>query len=537
MDIHKIKELYENKQNLTEYFKLSQNKTELSSAEVELIYDLQSGNYSSRYEYDDAYKKYKDKYTDEIVYHINSLNFKFNSILEAGIGEGTTFCDVIKKLDKPKIKKFGLDISWSRLAYAKKFLKKNSLKNTKLVTGLLENLPFLENSIDIVYTSHSIEPNRGKEKEILKELYRVTNNYLILLEPSYEFGNKKQQERMDKLSYAKNLSKYCEELNYKIIKHELIKSHSRENNRTSIIIIEKSTKENANKGFLACPQTKIKLLKNKNFYYALESFYSYPILKNIACLNIENKILSTKLQNFIPLHKEHPKYNEERFIKSLKETLKKKISKDTYYFNTIGFLAIQENLEDAEFVENINQIIKDFSNAKFKAFIFNRDLENKIKEKFPLATLELIELKNTFTIYKNTQVYLSNIFRSQIDTQILMYLRNYSIDTMGIGLYLDRQTITLRQHEIDNPSYYYKFFRNLEFLGFKNKDIEKYGNSFHELYFKKASSKYNVDINFSLDESISKAYLYWNLKIGLADSKYFKDALIFAKNFVRLKND
>ena len=195
MDIQKIKKLYDQNQNLTEYFKTNQNKNNLNSQEIELIYDLQSGNYSKKYENNKAHKEYKDKFTDEIIEHINNLNFKFDSILEAGIGEGTTFVNVIQKLDILKLKSFGVDISWSRLAYANKFLKKHSIKNVKLATGLLENLPFLENSVDIVYTAHSIEPNGGKEKEILKELFRVAKNYLILLEPSMnlEMMNKKRE--------------------------------------------------------------------------------------------------------------------------------------------------------------------------------------------------------------------------------------------------------------------------------------------------------------------------------------------------------
>ena len=32
------------------------------------------------------------------------------------------------------------------------------------------NIPLLDDSVDIVFTSHAIEPNRGREKQILKEL-------------------------------------------------------------------------------------------------------------------------------------------------------------------------------------------------------------------------------------------------------------------------------------------------------------------------------------------------------------------------------
>ncbi|MGO5065110.1 hypothetical protein [Clostridium sp. LCP25S3_F8] len=51
--------------------------------------------------------------------------------------------------------------------------------------------PLKGNSIDIVYTSHFIQPNGRKEKETLMELYRITNKYLIILELAYEYQTKK----------------------------------------------------------------------------------------------------------------------------------------------------------------------------------------------------------------------------------------------------------------------------------------------------------------------------------------------------------
>ncbi len=537
MDIQKIKKLYDQNQNLTEYFKTTQNKNNLSSQEIELIYDLQSGNYSKKYENNISHKEYKNKLSDEIVNYLNNLNFKFDSILEAGIGEGTTFVNVIQKLNILKLKSFGVDISWSRLAYANKFLKKHSIKNVKLATGLLENLPFLENSVDIVYTAHSIEPNGGKEKEILKELFRVAKNYLILLEPSYEFGNDEQKERMDNLSYAKNLSKYCEELGYKIIKHELLKNHSVENNKTEIIIIEKSTKKTKTKDFLACPETKTKLFKNKNFYYSAESFYSYPILENIICLNSENKILSTKLENFIKLDKTHPRYNEQMFLKSLEEPMDEKI-KDIYCPNCIGFLATEENLEDEEFVGYINQIMKDFPNCKFKALVFNNSLNSKIKNLFVLKDLEIIKISNIYEVFQNIEIYLSNYertFNDNYENKIIQFIREYSTDILGIGIGLQRKNISAYKLEINNPNYFQKFFDHLEYLGFDNNDTIKYGKTYHEIYFKKACEKYGVDIGFDMNENISKAYVYWYLKLGLANHEFFKYSLEFGKKFAKLQ--
>lgn len=418
MDIQKIKELYEKNENLTEYFKKVQKKDTLTSQEIELIYDLQAGNYSNYYENDQKHREYKEKYTDEIIEHINSLDFKFNSILEAGIGEATTFFKIIQKLNNPKLKSFGFDISWSRLAYAQKFIKKYKLKKVKLVTGLLENIPFLDNSVDIVYTSHSIEPNGGKEKEILKELYRVTKNYLILLEPSYELGDKNQKKRMDRLSYAKNLTLHCKELGYKIIKHELLNNHTKSENLTSIIIVEKSRKKSIDKYFFSCPETKTKIYKKNNFYYSPESFYCYPILNKIICLNSMNKILTTKLNYFFGFNKNDPSYSKHKFIYSLKKInwdktyLKKdpfynkneRKIKDLYSSNSIGIFALEEFLNDKDFVNYIKELIKRFSKTKFVIFYF----DDKIKYLFEEIYSNILD-RFVFIIPENITDVLSNI--------------------------------------------------------------------------------------------------------------------------------
>jgi ubiquinone/menaquinone biosynthesis C-methylase UbiE len=524
LDIQKIKKLYDQNQNLTGYFKTTQNKDSLNSQEIELIYDLQSGIYSRNYENNKIHREYKDRFTDEIIEHINNLNFKFDSILEAGIGEGTTFVNVIQKLDIPKLKSFGLDISWSRLSYANKFLKKHSIKNTKLVTGLLENLPFLENSIDIVFTAHSIEPNGGKEKEILKELFRVTKNYLILLEPSYEFGNDEQKERMDKLSYARNLSKYCKELGYKIVKHELLKNHSVENNKTEIIIIEKSTKKTKTKDFLACPETKTKLFKNKNFYYSAESFYSYPILENIICLNSKNKILSTMLDKFITLNKNDPRYYEQIFFKSIEETINEEKIKNTYYPNCIGFLITKENLEDKIFCKFIYELSKTFPNNRIFAYGFNYNNKELLQKKFPLGNNIIFTiLKNIKQITKDINTWIESA--SNPKGKLFSYLLYESENTLCFNIENNMNTSLKELSNTDR---------------FKNHIFVKHPNFFHfenasDNLFEMLCNEMNITYN---ENMLYKDFLYKHIEFNLNDkeaNKFYTQRVNKLRDFINNK--
>lgn len=297
MQIINLKKRFDRHENLTEYLKNEQKKEKINSKEIEIIYDLQAGAYTKNFEAIENTRNYYNNYASEIIEHLEKLPITPASILEAGVGEATTLTHVLKKLNLPKLTSYGLDISWSRLKYAEKFLLKNNIQNFNLCTGDLNSLPFSDDSFDIVYTSHSIEPNGGNEKEIIKELYRITKKYLILLEPSYELASSEGKLRMDKLGYCKNIEMHCKNLNLKVITHQKMNNVAREENITTITIIEKKSKtSDTKKHIYQCPETKQELLQKDNFLY--NDYYIYPIIMNIPALNRNNKILATKINEF-----------------------------------------------------------------------------------------------------------------------------------------------------------------------------------------------------------------------------------------------
>lgn len=286
-----LKSLYEQGKNISallrEEMGLQRNTPEI----IEIAYDLQTGSYIASMENAEM-AEHKRNYTSEIAKTILSL-CKPMSILEAGVGEATTLSGVLQHL-QAKVSSFGFDLSWSRVAYAKRWLQSQGISNTTLCTGNLLHIPFADNSIDVVYTSHSIEPNGGNEEPILQELFRVTRKFLILLEPGYELANDEARRRMDYHGYCKNLKGIAESLGYDVLEHKLFPFTSNPLNPTAITIIKKGEDAVPPSHILACPKFKTPLEEIGNMLFSPEALVVYPIVGGIPCLRIENGIFASK---------------------------------------------------------------------------------------------------------------------------------------------------------------------------------------------------------------------------------------------------
>ena len=127
----------------------------------------------------------------------------------------------------------------------------------------------------------------------MEELYRVTRNYLVLLEPAYELADRAAQERMKKNGYITDLKGTAERMRLKIIEHRMFDLSMNDKNPTGLMIIEKKSEEqNAPK--FSCPVSGTPLTKYVDCFFSEESLLAYPIIGNIPCLLPENAIIATQ---------------------------------------------------------------------------------------------------------------------------------------------------------------------------------------------------------------------------------------------------
>ena len=178
---------------------------------------------------------------------------------------------------------------------AKSFSVSQNCPNIQFFTGDMLNIPVVDDYFDLVLIVCSLEPNGGKEKELLQELHRVCRNYMILLEPCYEFAGEEARQRMQKHGYITNLLQAARELDYHVETYELYGSNLNELNPIGIMIIRKN-----GRGFpdtdcpFADPETKRPMVRYEDSFYCSDSMLAYPIIQSIPCLQKNNAVVAAK---------------------------------------------------------------------------------------------------------------------------------------------------------------------------------------------------------------------------------------------------
>lgn len=285
-----IKEVYEKGGNIIQHLKGDNTLEQNSDESIMVSYDFQAGSYIEAYKNNPATF---EKYTDAIAKVINELDVECTSLCEVGVGEATTLACLLPKLrHSPRV--YGFDLAWSRCRYAINHLQQRNIQNCFIFMGDIFDTCFADSSIDLVYTSHSIEPNGGREKEAITELMRITKKYLILLEPAYDLADAKARQRMDEHGYIKNLYSSAVDLGFNVIEYRLFGVSVNPLNPTGLLIIEKDPyDEEVIENPLVCPITKTPITKIKDSYFTKEGLLAYPSIDGVFCLMKHHAVVAT----------------------------------------------------------------------------------------------------------------------------------------------------------------------------------------------------------------------------------------------------
>lgn len=262
-------------------------------------YDLQAGSYASFFEngiasgcyvndqkVDMSGKDFVLQTTKKIMEYLTPLKCK--NLIEIGCGEATTLGEIAQGLSFHGVKQvWGCDISPSRVAVGNNFLKKHypQVKAT-LFAGDMFQLPFADNSFELVFTYHAMEPNTGREREAIKELYRIASKYVVLIEPTFELGNDETKRNIEKHKYVRNIEATVKALGYKIVLFKLFEI-GKWSNQSSIMILEKNLEEavSAQPKF-ACPlcKTSLNAAEGDGHLFCPDCFLVFPLISGIPLL-------------------------------------------------------------------------------------------------------------------------------------------------------------------------------------------------------------------------------------------------------------
>jgi len=294
INIKKLKEKYDQGVNIIQYINQNYGSKNNTIDAIEISYDLQSGSYIDIFSKNEGFY---NSFTDECLHFIQKYFSDARSILDAGAGELTLTSSLFSKL--PKIENFfAFDLSWSRVFLGKSFYQDrvdaSINEKTRLFSGNMTSLPFADNSIDIILTTHAIEPNHGREKEIITELLRVAKQGLVLCEPSFELSSDEQRNRMTEHGYIRDLPKTIKQCNATLSYNELMENYANPLNRTAIYIVKKEA-QTSNDCSFADPESKMPLLHNTGYYFSPERGISYPEIEGIPIFRDSAQILTTAL--------------------------------------------------------------------------------------------------------------------------------------------------------------------------------------------------------------------------------------------------
>lgn len=288
---------YNRGENVMAWARVNTKRAENNLLSTLVAYDLQAGTYieSARKQ-----PEFMTQWCAQLAELIRPYLDSGDNILEVGVGEATTLTGVIKQLEVPNLASLGFDVSWSRIKAAQLWAAENAVQPC-LFVGDLFHIPLADDSIDVVYTSHSLEPNGGREEAAIAELIRVARKAVVLVEPIYELAPESAKNRMAEHGYIRNLKETSEKLGGAIVKYGLLPLCSNPLNPSGVVLMVKPNpcvkKYSDISECWQCPITGAPLNDQGDLFFAEQAGIAYPVMRGVPLLRMEHGVVASKLPN------------------------------------------------------------------------------------------------------------------------------------------------------------------------------------------------------------------------------------------------
>jgi SAM-dependent methyltransferase len=276
-------------ENAMEYARRALGRNDNLAAATLIAYDLQSGAYVQHARSDpEGKRRWCNQIADLVEPHLPAGG----SLMEVGCGEATTLAGVLEALPHRPACALGFDISWSRCAHGRAWLAHKS-QQAELFVADLFHIPLADDSVDVVYTSHSLEPNGGREQAALRELLRVARRAVVLIEPIYELASPQARERMAHHGYVRELKASAQALGGAVTDYRLLDFYVNLLNPSGVVCIEKSRDAEPATPSWRCPLTHTALMRSPQALASPDTGLVYPVLDGIALLCRDHAVLAS----------------------------------------------------------------------------------------------------------------------------------------------------------------------------------------------------------------------------------------------------
>jgi uncharacterized protein YbaR (Trm112 family) len=268
---------------------------------IELAYDLQAGSYVRTH---DERAGAVARVAAEYAAVLGPLLREGDRVLDVGAGELTTLASVAAALPPGRREWYGCDLSWSRLHVGRRFVAERpayaaALGQLACFTAEAARLPVAGAGADVVTTFHALEPNRGREAELVAELVRAAARWVVMFEPSYEHAGAEDRARMDALGYVRDLPGAIGKAGAELVAAKVIEHPMNPRNPTVAFIVRPPHAGTRAAGELwSCPVTRTPLRRvdhpEGGWLRSDESFLLYPVVGGIPLLTTAAAVFASQ---------------------------------------------------------------------------------------------------------------------------------------------------------------------------------------------------------------------------------------------------
>jgi Methyltransferase domain len=293
LNINELRQAYSRGENIVQL--LTNRNPDLDRSEIiEIAYDIQSGSYT-RAAVDNPERL--KRYAHEIHEIVKQYLTENDVILDCGAGELTTLSALSEHLPS-QCQLLACDISLSRLRVGRRFAKRamrgDLARELSLFVADMVRLPLADSSVDVIFTSHALEPNHGRERELLAELLRVARRQLLLLEPSWENADEVGRARMEQHGYVRDLPLHIKAAGGRLVSVEPLPNPLNPLNPTYCYVVESNDQESqpsfVDQAF-HCPRSGYPLQRQQSYWWSQEGGWAFPEIDGIACLREKHGVL------------------------------------------------------------------------------------------------------------------------------------------------------------------------------------------------------------------------------------------------------